>query len=118
MKKMLKKAGNVVRKVICRTESKLKYLSLVLGCALVSMSAGNQASAASATEILKPLKNLNTLLQVAVGLIGGFVFIFGITKFADSFKKRDQNGEHEGAYSIAAGAILIAADLVYTFLNA
>ena len=59
-----------------------------------------------AGDYLAPINNFKNVILAVVGAAGGCVFIYGIVKFAESFQKKDQNGEYAAIYTIIAGAIL------------
>ena len=53
---------------------------------------------------------IDSLKSVLISLgssIGAVMLIYGAIKFAMAFRQMDQNGEHQGLYTIAAGSILI-----------
>ena len=60
--------------------------------------------AASYTGAIDSLKGV--LISIGSS-IGAVMLIFGAIKFAMALRNVDQNGEHQGLYTIAAGSILI-----------
>lgn len=69
------------------------------------------------TSYLKPLINLKTVALALLGSFGGIVLIYGIVKFAESFQKKDQNGEYAALYTIAAGGILAGGSIILGILQ-
>lgn len=54
-----------------------------------------------------PLTKLKIVFISIVAAIGVIVVGYGGVKFAESFQKKDQNGEFNAIYTIAAGGIMI-----------
>lgn len=69
------------------------------------------------TSYLDPINKLKTVFLATVGAAGIIVLLYGIVKFAESFQKKDQNGEYSAIYTIVAGAILTGASAVLTALT-
>ncbi len=66
----------------------------------------NTVTVAASTTYTAPLINLKTVLitiSVALGIVIG---VYGGIRFGIAFKKLDQNGELDAAYTIAAGGVL------------
>lgn len=61
---------------------------------------------ATDTSYLSPLNKLKTVMFSIIAVAGVIVFAYGGVKFAVSFQKMDQNGEHQAIYTIIAGAIM------------
>lgn len=70
-----------------------------------------------AGDYLAPINNFKNVILAVVGAAGGCVFIYGIVKFAESFQKKDQNGEYAAIYTIIAGAICVGASLIVTAIT-
>lgn len=69
------------------------------------------------TSYLNPINNLKTVALALVGAFGGVIFIYGIVKFAESFQKKDQNGEYAALYTIGAGAIMAGGSIIIGILQ-
>lgn len=67
----------------------------------------------AAGSYTKGLDNTRIVMITLAASIGGLVLLYGIFKFAESFQKKDQNGEYAAIYTIVAGVVLCAADLIY-----
>lgn len=67
----------------------------------------------AAGSYTKGIDNTRTVMLTLVASVGGLIFIYGIVKIAESFQKKDQNGEYAAIYTIAAGVVLCAADVIY-----
>ena len=59
------------------------------------------------TSYTTSLTKLKTVGIAIVAAAGGVVLIYGGVKFAESFQKKDQNGEYSAIYTIAAGGIMV-----------
>ena len=70
-----------------------------------------------ATSYLGPIQKLKTVAIAVVAAAGVVILIYGIVKFAVSFQKMDQNGEHQAVYTIIAGALMIGVSAVLTALG-
>ena len=56
---------------------------------------------------LEPINKLKTVAISIVAAAGVIVLIYGGVKFAESFQKKDQNGEYNAIYTIVAGSIMV-----------
>ncbi|MBD5556865.1 MAG: hypothetical protein HDQ95_16370 [Roseburia sp.] len=56
---------------------------------------------------LSPLNKLKTVMFSIIAAAGIIVLGYGGLKFAVSFQKMDQNGEHQAIYTMIAGGIMI-----------
>lgn len=108
---MLKKLKEKVMRIIMTGKETVKAvtLGLTLGAGMAPM----QVQAASYTAPLTKLKSVLTTILAAAGII---VIIYGAIKFAISFQKMDQNGEHQAIYTIIAGGVLVGVDAVVSAL--
>ncbi|MBR4759452.1 MAG: hypothetical protein IK078_04810, partial [Lachnospiraceae bacterium] len=59
-------------------------------------------AAAGYTKAIDSLKGV--LISIGTS-IGAVMIVFGAIKFAMALRNVDQNGEHQGLYTIAAGSI-------------
>lgn len=64
-----------------------------------------------------PLDNLKTILITISGSAGVILVVYGGIRFAISFQKMDQNGEHQAVFTIIAGGILIGLSAVLGVLG-
>ncbi len=53
-----------------------------------------------------PLTKLKTAFIAIIAAAGVIVLLYGVVKFAESFQKKDQNGEYNAIYTIVAGGIM------------
>ena len=60
-----------------------------------------------ATSYTTSLTKLKTVAIAIVAAAGAVILIYGGVKFAESFQKKDQNGEYSAVYTIAAGGIML-----------
>lgn len=70
-----------------------------------------------ATSYTTSLTKLKTVAIAIVAAAGGVVLIYGGVKFAESFQKKDQNGEYSAIYTIAAGGIMIGISALVAALS-
>lgn len=63
------------------------------------------------------LTNLKSILLTVAAAIGGVMLVWGAIQFAISFKKANQQGEHDAIMSVAAGALLVGISAVVTALG-
>ena len=103
---------------------KLKQMALVTINALVIMYITSPISAYAAsknivvaTSYTTSLTKLKTVAISIVAAAGAIVLIYGGVKFAESFQKKDQNGEYSAIYTIAAGGIMMGISAVITALS-
>jgi len=105
----------IMDKVLKINLVKNSVLVVVSGC-ISSMFISNPVFAAgeSYTGPVEKLKNVGIAVAGAAGVI---VVLYGVVKFAESFQKKDQNGEYSAVYTIVAGGILVGASAVLTALG-
>ena len=70
-----------------------------------------------ATSYTTSLTKLKTVAIAIVAAAGGVVLIYGGVKFAESFQKKDQNGEYSAIYTIAAGGIMVGISALVATLS-
>ena len=70
-----------------------------------------------ATSYTTSLTKLKTVAIAIVAAAGGVVLIYGGVKFAESFQKKDQNGEYSAIYTIAAGGIMVGISALVAALS-
>lgn len=63
------------------------------------------------------LTNLKTILLTVAAAIGGVMLVWGGIQFAISFKKTNQQGEHDAILTVAAGALMLGISAVVTALG-
>ena len=73
--------------------------------------------AAGNTSYLAPINNLKTAGLAVIGAFGGVIMVYGIYKFAQSFQKKDQNGEYSAAETIGAGALMCGGSILIGVLQ-
>lgn len=72
---------------------------------------------AAAGGYTAPLDNLKTILITLAGSAGVILVVYGGIRFAISFQKMDQNGEHQAMFTIIAGGVLIGLSAVLGVLG-
>ena len=70
-----------------------------------------------ATSYTTALTKLKTVAIAIVAAAGAVVLIYGGVKFAESFQKKDQNGEYSAIYTIAAGGIMVGISALVAALS-
>lgn len=108
LKKMIKKAVNVAVRFRQTIAAEVFALSFAYMTAPVPVFAASY---------LEPLEKLKTVLISIVSVAGGIILIYGVVKFAESFQKKDQNGEYMAVYTIIAGGIMIGVGAVVNALT-
>lgn len=59
-----------------------------------------------AASYTAPLVKLKIAFIAIIASAGVIVLLYGVVKFAESFQKKDQNGEYSAIYTIIAGGIM------------
>lgn len=70
-----------------------------------------------AAGYIAPLTKLKTVFISIVAAAGVIVLGYGGVKFAESFQKKDQNGEFNAIYTVAAGGIMIGISALIAALS-
>lgn len=109
--KELKAAKKEQRKIWIR-----RFWGSFLACMSTAFIMPNYAYAAGASY-LDPINKLKTVAISVVAAAGVIVLIYGGVKFAESFQKKDQNGEYSAIYTIVAGAIMVGISAIITALT-
>lgn len=109
---MVKKFFNKV-KIVCG-RFRQAVLAAVNALVIAYITAPIPVFASSYTAPLVKLKTVAISIIAAAGVI---VLIYGGTKFAESFQKKDQNGEYAAIYTVAAGGIMIGISAVVAALS-
>lgn len=104
---MVKKFLNKV-KIVCG-RFKQAVLAAVNALVIAYITAPIPVFASSYTS---PLIKLKTVFISILGAAGVLVLLYGIVKFAESFQKKDQNGEYSAIYTVVAGGILLGASAI------
>lgn len=110
VKSILKKVKNGCRKF------KQTALAMVNALVIAYITSPIPVSAAD-TSYTTSLTKLKTVATSIVSAAGAIVLIYGGVKFAESFQKKDQNGEYSAIYTIAAGGIMIFISAFVTALS-
>lgn len=71
----------------------------------------------AAAPYTAPLTNLKQILVTVASSAGVVILVYGAIRFAISFQKMDQNGEHQAVYTIIAGGVLVGISAVLTALG-
>lgn len=109
---MVKKFFNKV-KIVCG-RFRQAVLAAVNALVIAYITAPISVFASSYTAPLVKLKTVAISIIAAAGVI---VLIYGATKFAESFQKKDQNGEYAAIYTVASGGIMIGISAVVAALS-
>lgn len=110
---MFKKLREVGSKIW--TRGKMAITSSTL--ALSTMYMLSPVPVFASNSYIEPINKLKTVMLSIVGAAGVIVLLYGVVKFAESFQKKDQNGEYSAIYTIVAGAIMIGASAIITALT-
>lgn len=70
-----------------------------------------------ATSYTTSLIKLKIVAIAVVAAAGSVILIYGGVKFAESFQKKDQNGEYSAIYTIAAGGIMVGISTLVAALS-
>lgn len=70
-----------------------------------------------AADYLAPIINFKNVILAVVGSAGGCIVVYGVVKFAESFQKKDQNGEYAAIYTVIAGAICVGAAIIVPIIT-
>ncbi len=71
----------------------------------------------ASSDYLQPINKLKTVAISIVAAAGVIVLIYGGVKFAESFQKKDQNGEYSAIYTIVAGGIMVGISALVSALT-
>lgn len=109
---MVKKIFNKVKSVCGRFKHAVlaAVYALEIAYPIPVYAAGN-------TSYLAPINNLKTAGLAVIGAFGGVIMVYGIYKFAQSFQKKDQNGEYSAAETIGAGALICGGSILIGVLQ-
>lgn len=110
---MLKKFTEKVKKVVKRGRQATMTVVSALAFAYITAPVPVYASDA----YLQPINKLKTVAISIVAAAGVIVLIYGGVKFAESFQKKDQNGEYNAIYTIVAGGIMLGISAIITALT-
>lgn len=92
-------------------------------CIILTMTAcfcrkpGVAFAAKSASKILKPLTNLETLVLAIIGAIGVIIFAKNVMEFAQAYQQNDTSSMNSGLKGIAAGILMASISTVIAFLG-
>lgn len=92
-------------KKFCK-RSKQAVMSSITALAIAYATAATPVYASS-SSYLDPINKLKIVFISIVAAAGVIVLGYGGVKFAESFQKKDQNGEYNAIYTIVAGAIMV-----------
>lgn len=73
--------------------------------------------AEGAGSYVKPINGLKTVLMVIAAATGGVFLVYGGIKFAISYTKADQNGEHAAINWVIAGGVLAGIDFIVAAIS-
>lgn len=113
--KMVKKLDGVVFRgkelfVAVMTALAVSYMMYPV---TVSASGGGAGGGSYTT----PITNLKTVLITIAIPVGAVLLVWGVIRFAISFQKMDQNGEHQAIYTVVAGGVLLGGSAVVAALS-
>lgn len=112
---MLKKFMRRSRKLLVKTKDTLK---VIIAAILIATQTLPLPVYAAGQGYLVPLTNLKTIFIAIVAAAGVIVLGYGGVKFAVSFQKMDQNGEHQAIYTVIAGAVMLGISGIMAALGA
>lgn len=108
--KLKKKFDLIKKKVINRwTITKTVVMTAICTVSTTTMTY-------AAGDFTKGIYNLKSVFVTVIGAAGMVILGYGGLKFAESFQKKDQNGEYSALYTVAAGAVMIGIDALITTL--
>lgn len=110
---MFKKIKEKMKVVVSRSKQSMIAISVALAYAYVTAPITVYAS----DSYLQPINKLKTVAISIVAAAGVIVLIYGGVKFAESFQKKDQNGEYAAIYTIVAGGIMVGISAIITALT-
>lgn len=110
---MLRKIKGKVKEVVKR--SRQATVAVISALTFAYMTAPMHVYASD--TYLQPINKLKTVAISIVAAAGVIVLIYGGVKFAESFQKKDQNGEYSAIYTIAAGGIMVGISAIITALT-
>lgn len=113
---MLKKFLVKTKNVLVKAKDTLKVT--IAAVLIATQTLPLPVYAATGTSYLAPLTNLKTIFIAIVAAAGVIVLGYGGVKFAISFQKMDQNGEHQAIYTVIAGGVMIGISALMTALGA
>lgn len=70
-----------------------------------------------ATSYTAPLTKLKTVFIAVIAAAGVIVLLYGVVKFAESFQKKDQNGEYAAIYTMIAGGLMTGISAVIAAIS-
>ena len=108
MLKKIKEKCVVVRKRMVDTWGVVKSLGMTAVCIATVFPMNVYA----AGDYTKGINKLKTIFVTVIGAAGVIVLAYGGLNFAESFKKKDQNGEFNALYTVAAGTIMVGIDAI------
>ena len=91
-------------KTFCK-RSKQAVMSSITALTVSYMCAATPVYASDA--YLNPINKFKIVMIPIVATAGSCVLVYGGVKFAESFQKKDQNGEYSAIYTIIAGGIML-----------
>lgn len=94
----------MIKKFLVKVKETVKTVVVALTAAYITSPIPVYAGD---TSYLNPLNKLKTVMFSIIAAAGVLVLGYGGVKFAVSFQKMDQNGEHQAIYTIIAGGIML-----------
>lgn len=94
----------MIKNFLVKAKETVKTVAVALTAAYITSPVSVYATD---TSYLNPLNNLKTVMFSIIAAAGVLVLGYGGVKFAVSFQKMDQNGEHQAIYTIIAGGIML-----------
>lgn len=110
---MLRKIKGKVKEIVKR--SRQARVAVISALTFAYMTAPMHVYASD--TYLQPINKLKTVAISIVAAAGVIVLIYGGVKFAESFQKKDQNGEYSAIYTIVAGGIMVGISAIITALT-
>lgn len=112
----------MIKKVVTKVKEGLKKFREIISVTVAALAYSYMTRpmtvlAAGGGSYTAPLDNLKTILITIAASAGVILVIYGVIRFALSFQKMDQNGEHQAIYTIIAGGLLAGISIVLAVLG-
>ena len=112
---MFNKMKRNFKKIMVNAKDTIKAIILALAVSYQTLPMQVYASGGS---YISPLTNLKTVFVTIIAAAGVIVLGYGGVKFAISFQKMDQSGEHQAIFTVIAGGVMIGISALMTALGA
>ena len=119
MKKRIKRMVKKLEGVVFRGRELFMAVmaALAAGYMMYPATASAAGGGAGGGSYTTAITNLKTVLLTITTPVGAVLLVWGIIRFAISFQKMDQNGEHQAIYTVVAGGVLLGGSAVVAALS-